>query len=1266
MIDRPRLLRDLQVCARELERSLRERLQAEPGLRAALEAEHSQATEAQRTGDAWVDWLDERLAQVAASWVLACVFVRFLEDNDLIEPPRLAGRGDRLQRARDQETLYFRKHPSHGHREYLEHVLREVSELPGLGPLLGEGKNPLWTLGPTADGARELLEGTAKRPEAIRQRDPATGDMVHDYADPAWDTRFLGDLYQDLSELARKRYALLQTPHFVESFILDRTLEPALAEFGLAKTTLIDPACGSGHFLLGAFQRLVARWQAAEPGTNAPALAQKALDQVAGVDVNPFAVAITRFRLLLAALQASGVKKLRQAFGFTIHVTTGDSLLHGPRPGRIEGRQGYLLGDDPLSHVYARIEDPDALRRILGQRYAVVVANPPYITPKDKALNQAYRERFDSCHMKYSLAVPFKERCFDLVRWQGEGEPGPAGFVGLITANSFTKREFGTKLIEEFFPRWDLTHVLDTSGAYVPGHGTPTVILVARGRKPVASTVRAARGIRGEPNTPDDPAEGQVWRSIVNQIDHPGRQDAFTSVDDVERVSFHQHPWSLGGGGAAELKEKLDKSSERRLEQIARSIGITSFTLEDDIYILKARAATRRGLASQHVRPMVEGDVIRDWAVAECEVAAFPYDAKLAPIAADANDPRLRYLWPGRTCLANNKMFGGKTKVESGLRWFEYGRLTSDKLRTPFSITFAFVATHNHFVLDRGGKVFKQSAPVIKLSPDATEDDHLALLGLLNCSTACFWMKQVFYPKGTTSGDISTEKGVPENNRYEFAGTGMLPFPLPADLSVVTILARLLDRVAARRSALEPSVVVAQVVADTAFTALRRRLDEAEAENARLRLRAVALQEELDWACYKAYGLSETGHNPAIVEDETLGCAPEQRPAFAPAESDQELPAAMCSTYARRRAEVAANSDLALIETAVHKRLWLGQQGVFGHATKTYADRTSDALREWLLDRLESSALWLLDAPQARSCAQLADLLRADTQFQQVATVYRGSADYDLTELVTELVREEAVPLVSALRYTAKGLEKRRAWEETWRLQRLEDAIDARGQLPEGDLARLTAEQVEATKRREVGQIPVPPKYGAPDFQSQVFWRQRGKLDVPKERFLHVTLAEKEQDPTPVIGWAGWDHLQQAKALAALFLERKDRDGWTDKERLAPILLAVHELVPWLLQWHNATDPAYGRGLGTYFQEFVEDEARELGLTVQALAALPPPARPRGRKKAAVAQPDDDEPPAQKRARKPAGGTSPTDGTPAPKRGRKKKPEQVAPDADDS
>ena len=89
----------------------------------------------------------------------------------------------------------------------------------------------------------------------------------------------------------------------------------------------------------------------------------------------------------------------------------------------------------------------------------------------------------------------------------------------------------------------------------------------------------------------------------------------------------------------------------------------------------------------------------------------------------------------------------GKTQLERGLTGYEYGMFIRDKFRSTLSIVFGEVATHNHFVLDRGGKVFKQTAPVIKLPAEATEEDLLALLGLLNSSTACFWLKQVCQQK---------------------------------------------------------------------------------------------------------------------------------------------------------------------------------------------------------------------------------------------------------------------------------------------------------------------------------------------------------------------------------------------------------------------------------------------------------------------------------------------------------------------------------------
>ncbi|HNN98338.1 MAG TPA: BREX-2 system adenine-specific DNA-methyltransferase PglX, partial [Pseudomonadota bacterium] len=552
MIDRQALLSDLKPLLKKLEDDLRERAKADVDADARLRAEWQKARDAKRTAQAFEVFRDDQITQIAVAWILSTVFVRFLEDNGLVDAPLLSGPTEpinRLQLARDRHTLYFQKQPRHSDVHYLRSVFTEVGALPGLHALFDERHNALWQLDLSPDGATLLL-GFFQKPDAA-------GKLAHDFTDMTLGTRFLGDLYQDLSERARKQYALLQTPEFVEEFILDRTLEPAIEEFGLDKVRLIDPACGSGHFLLGAFQRLLRKWEKQEPGTAVEILTQRALDAVAGVDLNPFAVAIARFRLLCAALQACDIRRMKEARDFQINLAAGDSLLHGPRSVASGARQEMLLGEDELQHVY-QTEDAPELHRILGARYHAVVGNPPYITPKDPALNKEYRERYGSCHMKYSLGVPFTERFFDLAI-RGDERGDGAGYVGMITANSFMKREFGKKLIEHpaYLPGWDLTHVIDTSGAYIPGHGTPTVILFARNRSPVSAEVRMVLGIRGEPATPDDPANGLVWSAIVEQVKAPGTPSDFVSASDVPRERLAKHPWAIGGGGAAELKEQL-------------------------------------------------------------------------------------------------------------------------------------------------------------------------------------------------------------------------------------------------------------------------------------------------------------------------------------------------------------------------------------------------------------------------------------------------------------------------------------------------------------------------------------------------------------------------------------------------------------------------------------------------------------------------------------------------------------------------------------
>lgn len=261
MIDRKALLEDLkqQVKAVETDLGKQVKVVAEGE---KLRAEYDRARKLGRTAATWNSWLDERVTQVAVAWVLGTVFVRFCEDNGLIPEPYLtAPEGDRRDLALARFEEYVARSDDPTYRGWLEQAFEELGAGQAGRLLFDRQHNPLFQIPLSHDGARELVD-------FWRGRDD-DGVLVHDFTDPleedgdgtqGWDTRFLGDLYQDLSEAARKTYALLQTPEFVEEFILDRTMDPAVREFGYEGLKMIDPTCGSGHFVLGAFRRLVRLW----------------------------------------------------------------------------------------------------------------------------------------------------------------------------------------------------------------------------------------------------------------------------------------------------------------------------------------------------------------------------------------------------------------------------------------------------------------------------------------------------------------------------------------------------------------------------------------------------------------------------------------------------------------------------------------------------------------------------------------------------------------------------------------------------------------------------------------------------------------------------------------------------------------------------------------------------------------------------------------------------------------------------------------------
>ncbi|QSB05151.1 BREX-2 system adenine-specific DNA-methyltransferase PglX [Natronoglycomyces albus] len=1212
-MDNKLLLADLKQQVKALEADLLERAD-EAEFCSTLQNEYAAAKNADRIAVTYETWLDAQVTQAAAAWVLGTVFQRFCEDNRLIEYPYLAASGEaRWDIPADRQHEFYGQNPGRDtDRDWILAGFDDMSKASKVAAgLFDQTHNPMWRITPSHHAAKQLVEFWRLRGE--------DGELVHDFEDPEWDTRFLGDLYQDLSEAARKNFALLQTPEFVEEFILDLTLKPAMDEFGLEPEyprpdvredmpkglRIIDPTCGSGHFLLGAFDRLLKAWQHRAPGAEPWELIRKVLYGIHGVDKNPFAVAIARFRLFVAAMKAAEAKTLKEAPDFPVNIAVGDSLLHGRGATQVQEALNATL--EPHTFVTEDIyEERFGNVDLLGRgSYHVVVGNPPYITVKDKRENANYRAAYkDVCKGKYALSVPFAARFFEL-GVNGRHERVGAGYIGQITANSFMKREFGTELIEKYFNlKVDLTHVIDTSGAYIPGHGTPTVILVGRKSAQRGHDVRVVQGIQGEPSQPTVPSKGVVWSAIVSQIDHPESESKWVSCADLNRGRLAKHPWSLSGGGVDELLRTLSQAENSLSKPRVIRIGIFGMTNADDAMLARKVDWRRRTKSLDLKKRLVLGVEIRDWNISGENFAFFPYRDDLSLVDFNKKFDSYKWMWPYRTVAGNRQTFGKVSYFQECRPWYEWHQIVVDKGAHEFAITYAFVATHNHFVLDRGGKVFKQSAPVIKLPEGATEDDHLELLGLLNSSTACFWLKQVSYPKG---GDPVGKDGARVSaegwdDRYEFTGTKLKEFPLPSKLPLDS--GRRLDSLGRELASTEPSALT-EVEAPT-----RTSLDNARAANTSLRRQMIAAQEELDWEVYGLYGLLDEAERASLTTD------PEAVPEINLGERAFEIvlarkmkagevstewfsrhgstpiteipshwPAAYQELVQRRIDCIESRKDIALIERPECKRRW---------STTPWEQREQEALRSWLLDACERRELWFapdhngIEQPQPLTINQLADKLRDDDDVDSVAKLYAGS-DVDLAKVLADIIDTEHVPYLAALRYKDSGLRKRAQWEETWEKQREEDR---------------TGERLD---------IAVPPKYGTGDFRKTSYWRQRGKLDVPKERFISYPGAAPDNDSSLLIGWAGWDHRQAAHALTMLSHVRSE-EGW-DSERLRPIFAGLAEQLPWLKQWHDdEVDPELGVTPAQLYADFLSEQQERFELSDADLATWRPLASARSRK----------------------------------------------------
>ncbi|WP_245542161.1 Eco57I restriction-modification methylase domain-containing protein [Rubellimicrobium thermophilum] len=363
-------------------------LEANPDLRARLTSGEINLTE----------WFNELLRLV-----YRLIFLMVAEDRGLLHPEtarpearRLYAEGYSLShlRARCIRAAAWDRH--HDLYEGIKIVFRALARgeerlgLPALGGLFAEGQLP------HLESARLRNRAFMEALYRLSWLDQTTGMVPVNWR--AMETEELGSVYESLLELQpqlgadgrtltfaaeaaeqrgnqRKTTGSYYTPDSLVQALLDTALDPVLdrteAEAddpaaALLKLSVIDPACGSGHFLLAAARRIatrLARIRAARDHGGTPSLAdfRHALRDVArvclhGVDRNPMAVELTKVALWIETVDPG----LPLGF-FDAQIRCGDALLgvfdlKVLQDGIPDAAYKPLTGDDrDIASIYRKI-----------------------------------------------------------------------------------------------------------------------------------------------------------------------------------------------------------------------------------------------------------------------------------------------------------------------------------------------------------------------------------------------------------------------------------------------------------------------------------------------------------------------------------------------------------------------------------------------------------------------------------------------------------------------------------------------------------------------------------------------------------------------------------------------------------------------------------------------------------------------------------------------------------------------------------------------
>ncbi len=250
------------------------------------------------------------------------------------------------------------------------------------------------------------------------------------------------------------------TPHFVVRLMLSEVLSwERLDRLKENNEVILDPACGSGIFLVEAYKRLVLHWRLRNNWVqpNQKILRELLTSRLRGVDKEDGAVELASFSLCLALCDALEPMEIRSSV-----------KLFPPLKATI-------------IHTGCFFETQE--KQTIKDRVGVIVGNPPFASKLDTGGAQRSYKRYQKEHG----TLPDKQIAY-LFLHESMEMLVPGGVLAMLQQYNFLYNQKSIGFRRRFIERWDVREILDfisVRGLFIKGDAdTKIVVVVAEAQTP--------------------------------------------------------------------------------------------------------------------------------------------------------------------------------------------------------------------------------------------------------------------------------------------------------------------------------------------------------------------------------------------------------------------------------------------------------------------------------------------------------------------------------------------------------------------------------------------------------------------------------------------------------------------------------------------------------------------------------------------------------------------------------------------------------------